>query len=71
MENGIKTNPGNFWLLYKAGLYNYQHGFYSEAEKRIKEAVRIEPDHKDAKEILRLLVNVIKVKPESLVAETA
>jgi tetratricopeptide (TPR) repeat protein len=69
LENGIKANPGNYRLLLNAGLYYYQQGQFSDAEKRIKEAIKIEPDHADAKEILKLLENVNKIKFESLAAE--
>ena len=62
LEDGIKTNPGNFNLLLKAGLYYYQHGLYTEAEKRIKEAIKIEPDRRDPKQILGLLENVNLLK---------
>lgn len=71
LEDGIKTNPGSFSLLYKAGLYCYQHGLYSESENRIKEAIKIEPDHQAAKEVLRLLKNVKIIKTVPLISKLA
>ena len=67
LEDGRKTNPGSFDLLYRLGLYYYQYGLYIDAGKRISEAIRIKPDHKDSKELLGLLENVIAVKNNAFV----
>ncbi len=71
LEDGIKTNSGDFNLLFLTGLYYYQQGLYFDSEKRIKEAIRIQPDHKEAKEILELLRNVTRIESRSAVSQIA
>jgi tetratricopeptide (TPR) repeat protein len=71
LDDGIRTNPGSFDLLYRSALYFYQHGLYNEAGKRIKEAIRIKPDHRDSKELLGLLENVIAIKNNTFVNQFA
>lgn len=71
LEDGIRTNPGSFDLLYRSGLYSYQNGLYNEAGKRIKEAIRIKPNHRDLKELLGLLENVIAVKTKTFANQFA
>ena len=67
LEDGIRSNPGSFDLLYRSGLYFYQQGGYNEAGKYIREAIKIKPDHRESKELLGLLNNVIAVRNYSLV----
>ncbi len=67
LEDGIRVNPGNFELLYRSGLYFYQQGVYNEAEKNIREAIKIKPEHREAKELLSLLENVTNISNFALV----
>jgi len=62
LEDGMRSNPGNFELLYRTGLYFYQQGGYNEAGKFIREAIKIKPDHRESKELLGLLDNVLAVR---------
>ena len=55
LEKGIKANPAVFDLIYQSALYYYQHGLIAEAEKRIHEAIRINPHSDQANTIARLL----------------
>ena len=41
LEDGMRSNPGSFDLLYRSGLYFYQQGGYNEAGKYIREAIKI------------------------------
>ena len=69
LEDGMRSNPGSFDLLYRSGLYYYQQGVYNEAGKCIREAIKIKPDHRASKELLTLLENVISVKNYSFVGQ--
>ena len=71
LEDGMRSNPGSFDLLYRSGLYFYQQGGYNEAGKCIREAIKIKPDHREAKELLGLLESVIAVKNHSFVDQIA
>lgn len=71
LEDGIRSNPGSFDLLYRSGLYLYQQGGYNEADKYIREAIKIRPDHRDSKELLSMLDNVIAFRNYSVVDQIA
>ena len=71
LEDGIRSNPGSFDLLYRSGLYLYQQGGYNEADKYLREAIKIKPDHRESKELLSMLDNVIAVGNYSVVDQIA
>jgi len=71
LEDGLRSNPGSFDLLYRAGLCFYQQGGYNEAGKYLREAIRIKPDHREIKELLGLLDNVLAIREYSLVGQSA